>query len=152
VLFGNNLNPLRLVALDKMVDSVSAELERDLECLDLLACIHGLNDRDREVFQVLQEAGEALTVDDVADRNGCDRTTAYRSISRLVDADVVVQSQVNYEQGGYYHVYRPRQPSVVARDMQRLLNDWYANVSQLIHEFEQPDTSGDVCTRSIRDR
>lgn len=43
---------------------------------------------------------------------------------------------MNYEHGGYYHVYRPRTPEEVAHDMQRLLNDWYAAIGQLIQEFE----------------
>jgi len=116
--------------------SVREDLERDLGCLDLLGCVHGLNERDQMVFQLLQQAEGDLTVDDVADRTDCERSTAYRSISRLLEADVVVQEQVNYEHGGYYYVYRSRAPEEVAHDMQRLLNDWYAAIGQLIQEFE----------------
>ena len=119
-----------------MVASVREDLERDMGCLDLLSCVHGLNERDQTVFQLLQRAEAALTVDDVADRLSCERSTAYRSISRLLEAGVVALRQVNYDHGGYYYVYRPRTPEEVARDMQRLLNDWYATISQLIQEFE----------------
>jgi predicted transcriptional regulator len=116
--------------------SVREDLERDLECLDLLGCIHGLNERDQRVFQLLEQAEAGLTVDDVADRLDCERSTAYRSISRLFEAGVVVQEQINYDHGGYYYTYRPQTPEDVAHDMQRLLNDWYAAVGQLIQEFE----------------
>ena len=119
-----------------MTGSVREDLERDLECLDLLECVHGLNERDQAVFQELHQTTEELTVDDVADRLDCERTTAYRSISRLVDAGVVVQRQENYDQGGYYYVYRPRTPEEAAREMRRLLNSWYATVGRLIQEFE----------------
>ncbi|WP_435069668.1 helix-turn-helix domain-containing protein [Haloplanus sp. C73] len=126
--------------------SVREDLERDLGCLDLLSCIHGLNERDQVVFQLLQQAEERLTVDDVADRMDCERSTAYRSISRLLEAGVVVQEQVNYEHGGYYYVYRSRTSEEVAHDMQRLLNDWYAAIGQLIQEFE------DRYSRDLEDR
>ncbi|MDB9249706.1 helix-turn-helix domain-containing protein [Halorubrum ezzemoulense] len=119
-----------------MTASVRDDLERDLGCIDLLECIHGLNERDQAVFQALQGVNEGFTVDDVADRLECERSTAYRSISRLVDAGVVVQRQENYDQGGYYYVYRPRTPEEAAREMQQLLNSWYATVGQLIQEFE----------------
>lgn len=119
-----------------MVESVRVELERDMACLDVLGCIHGLNERDQGVFRELQRAGESLTVDDVANRLGCERSTAYRSITRLLEVGVVTQRQVNYNHGGYYYVYRPNASEAVARDMQRLLNDWYATVSQLVGEFE----------------
>ena len=120
-----------------MTGSVRDDLERDMECLDLLECVHGLNERDRAAYRALHEADDGLTVDDVADRLDCERSTAYRSISRLVEAGVVVQRQVNYEQGGYYYVYRPRTPEEAAREMRRLLNSWYATVGQLIQEFEE---------------
>jgi predicted transcriptional regulator len=64
--------------------SVREDLERDLGCLDLLGCIHGLNERDKVIFQLLQQAEEDLAVDDVADRLDCERSTAYRSITRLL--------------------------------------------------------------------
>ncbi|WP_049897774.1 helix-turn-helix domain-containing protein [Halorubrum distributum] len=119
-----------------MTASVRDDLERDMECLELLECVHGLNERDQAVFQALHGENEGLTVDDVADRLDCERSTAYRSITRLVEAGVVVQRQVNYDQGGYYYVYRLRAPEEVAREMQRLLNSWYATVGQLVQEFE----------------
>ena len=105
-------------------------------------------------FQTLQRTGRGLTVDDIADRLGCERSTAYRSISRLLEAGVVTQQQVNYDHGGYYYVYRPRAPEHVAHDIQRLLNDWYATVGQLIQEFEDRDSrhSDDREEQSIRSR
>lgn len=121
-------------------------LERDLGCLDLLNCFYGLNERDQIVFQLLQQVKEGLTIDDVADQLDCGRSTAYRSISRLLEAGVIVQEQVNYEHGGYYYVYRPQTSEEVAHDMQRLLNDRYAAIEQLIQEFE------DRYTRDLEDR
>ncbi|MFC6987809.1 helix-turn-helix domain-containing protein [Haloplanus sp. GCM10025708] len=116
--------------------SVREDLERDLGCLDLLGCVYGLNERDQMAFQLLQQTEGGLTVDDIADRLECDRSTAYRSVSRLYEADIIVQEQINYDHGGYYYVYRPRKPEEVAHEMQRLLNDWYATIGQLIQEFE----------------
>lgn len=131
-----------------MVDSVRENPQDEAECLDLLACIHGLGERDQAAFEVLRRAAEPLTADAVADRLGCDRSTAYRSVSRLLEARVVVQSQVNYDTGGYYHVYEPADPGDVAHDMRRLLNDWYASVSQRIHEFEHAGDTATGCASS----
>jgi predicted transcriptional regulator len=102
----------------------------------LLECFHGLKQLDRECFQVLVDAEESLTVDEVADAVERERSTAYRAVQRLLKAGFIQKEQINYDQGGYYHVYRPTDPSKVADDMQRLLNDWYAKMGQLIGEFE----------------
>ena len=120
-----------------MADSMSEYLQQDMECEGLLECIHGLKDLDRECFGVVVEAGEPLTVDEVAERVDRERSTAYRSIQRLLQAGLTQKEQVNYDQGGYYHVYRPADPDRVADDMQRMLNDWYAKTGQLIAEFRE---------------
>jgi predicted transcriptional regulator len=127
-----------------MPDSMAEYLQSDMECEGLLECIHGLKQLDRECFGVLVEAPSPMTVDEVADAVERERSTAYRSIQRLLQTGFVQKEQVNYEQGGYYHVYRPADPDEVADDMQRMLNEWYAKMGQLIQEFrdkyDEPET------------
>ncbi len=123
-----------------MPESISEMLRRDMECEGLLVCFHELRDLDRRSFRVLIESDEPLTVDEVADRIDRERSTAYRSLQRLVQTGFVRKEQVNYEDGGYYHVFMPTDPDVVADDLQRLLNDWYAKMGQLIDEFRREYT------------
>lgn len=120
-----------------MADSMSDLLRRDMDCEGLLECFHGLTDLDKRVFEELHESEDALTIDEVADRVDRERSTAYRSVKRLRDAGFVEQDQVNYEHGGYHHVYRPRDAEAVAHELQRTLNDWYAKMGTLIGEFEE---------------
>jgi len=118
-----------------MPESMAELLKRDMQCEGLLDCLHGLKDLDQECFQALAESDEPLTVDEIADRVERERSTAYRSIQRLLQTGLIQKEQINYDQGGYYHVYYPANPDEIADDMQRLLNDWYAKVGQLIQEF-----------------
>jgi len=115
---------------------MSEQLQRDMECESLLECFHGLKELDKECFGALVDAAEPLTVDEIAEAVDRERSTAYRSVQRLLQTGFIKKDQVNYDQGGYYHVYSPTDPEVVAADMQRLLNDWYAKMGQLIQEFE----------------
>ncbi|MFB6125040.1 MAG: helix-turn-helix domain-containing protein [Halanaeroarchaeum sp.] len=118
-----------------MPESMSEYLSQDMQCEGLLECMHGLKELDKEVFTSLTGAEEPLTVDEIADRVDRERSTAYRSVQRLLQSGFITKEQVNYEQGGYYHVYSPTDPEKIADDMQRLLNDWYAKMGQLISEF-----------------
>jgi len=120
-----------------MPNSMSEYLQQDMECEGLLECFHGLKELDREIFGVLVDADEMLTVDEIADAVDRERSTAYRSIQRLVQAGFVQKEQINYEQGGYYHVFRPTDPDRMADEMQRMLNDWYAKMGQLVQEFRE---------------
>ncbi|WP_435157688.1 helix-turn-helix domain-containing protein [Haladaptatus sp. DFWS20] len=119
-----------------MANSMAEYLQQDMECEGLLECIHGLKELDRQCYQVVVESDESLTIDDIAERIERERSTAYRSIQRLLQAGFIQKEQVNYDQGGYYHVYRPTNPGEVSHEMQRMLNEWYAKMGQLIQEFE----------------
>ena len=115
---------------------MSEQLRQDMACEGLLECFHGLKALDRECFQTLVEAEEPLTVDELAERVDRERSTAYRAIQRLLQTGFIEKEQINYDQGGYYHVYTPADPAKITDDMQRMLNDWYAKMGQLIQEFE----------------
>lgn len=119
-----------------MVDSMAEQLRSEMQCEDLLACFHGLKPLDRACFRAFVTAEEPLTVDAVAEAIDRERSTAYRSVQRLLQTGFLEKEQINYDAGGYYHVYVPTDPEVVANEMQRLLNDWYAQTGQLIQEFE----------------
>ena len=103
----------------------------------MLDFIHDLNDLDRRVFRLLVEADEPLTVDELAEAIDRERTTAYRSLQRLQQAGIVEKDQRSFESGSYYHVFSPAAPDEIADEMQRLLNDWYAMMGQLIAEFRE---------------
>ena len=118
-----------------MTDSLSEYLQRDMQCEGLLECIHGLKHLDKECYQVLVRSNEPLTIDEIAAQVDRERSTAYRAIQRLLQAGFIQKEQVNYEEGGYYHVYLPTDPDVVADEMQRMLNEWYAKMGQLIQEY-----------------
>ena len=129
-----------------MPDSMVEQLQRDMECEGLLECIHGLKQLDRECYKVLVASEEPLTIDEVGERVDRARSTAYRSIQRLLRAGFVRKDQVNYDGGGYYHVYYPADPAGVATDMRRMLDDWYAKMDRLIREYEEEygEDPGDV--------
>ncbi|ELZ30507.1 hypothetical protein C475_00145 [Halosimplex carlsbadense 2-9-1] len=132
-----------------MPDSMSEQLQQDMECEGLLECFHGLKQLDRDVFQALVGTDEPLTVDEVAEAVDRERSTAYRAVQRLLQAGFIQKEQVNYDQGGYYHVYKPTDPEQIADDMQRMLNDWYAKMGQLIQEFETKYDRTEVAAESV---
>jgi predicted transcriptional regulator len=118
-----------------MGESINEMLRKDMQCEGLLECFHDLKGIDKEVFQLLDEQHESLTVDEIAAQVDRERSTAYRSVQRLLSAGYIQKEQVNYEQGGYHHVYSLRDGDEIAQQMQRTLNDWYAEIGGLIGEF-----------------
>lgn len=118
-----------------MGHSVVEHLRQELECEDLLACVHGLTALDRECYRAVATSHTPLTVDDVAAQVDRERSTAYRSVQRLLDAGFLTKEQVNYDQGGYFHVYRPVDPDDVADELRATVDDWHAEMTTLIEQF-----------------
>ena len=116
--------------------SIADQLERPIACNGLLECLHGLKSLDRDCYHVLAESDTPLTIDEVADRVDRERSTTYRSIQRLLGRGLLEKEQVSYEQGGYQHAYFLTNSSQTVSDMRHLLNDWYAEMGQLIQESE----------------
>jgi len=132
-----------------MPDSMSEQLRQDMQCEGLLECFHGLKELDKECFRALVEAEEPLTVDELADAVDRERSTAYRAVQRLLQTGFIEKDQINYDQGGYYHVYSPTDPAQIADEMQRMLNDWYAKMGQLIQEFENKYEQSESATTPV---
>ncbi|MFC4541350.1 helix-turn-helix domain-containing protein [Halosolutus amylolyticus] len=120
-----------------MANSMADQLQQEMVCEGLLECIHGLKGLDTECYRTLVESDEPLTIDELAERVDRERSTAYRSVQRLHQSGFIRKEQVNYDQGGYVHVYSPADPSRIASDMQRMVNDWYAKMDGLIQAFEE---------------
>ena len=131
-----------------MVEALNRHLEEDLECEDLLECLYELNELDRRVYRRLSGAEEPLTVDELAAAVTRERSTVYRSVQRLLQFGLVQKEQVNYDRGGYYHVYRLTDPDEVADQMQDKLNDWYAEIGYLLGRFREKYGDGSDDTES----
>lgn len=120
-----------------MPGSMTELIRNDLECEGLLDCLYGLPQLDRTVFEILAEHGDPMIVDEVAAEIDRERSTAYRSLERLVAAGFLDRRRESFETGSYVHVYSLRDPGAVAAEMQRLVTDWYAEIGPLIREFEE---------------
>ncbi|MFB6113669.1 MAG: helix-turn-helix domain-containing protein [Halodesulfurarchaeum sp.] len=120
-----------------MVEALDRHLERDLECDTLLECLYELNDLDRECYSVLSSSGDPMTIDDLSDAVDRERSTVYRSVNRLLERGLLEKEQVNFEDGGYYHVYDTADVQSVASEMERRLNDWYAHIGYTIAQFRR---------------
>ena len=72
-----------------MPDSMSEQLQKDMQCEGLLECIHGLKALDKECFRALVDTEEPLTVDEIADAVERERSTAYRSVQRLLQSGFI---------------------------------------------------------------
>ena len=114
---------------------------------NLVATVKAAGAQEKDILtQVTQARASATQVkvsgDDLTDPA---KVAAYEraqnavslNLQRLQEAGIVEADKRSFESGSYYHVFSPADPHEVADEMQRLLNDWYAMMGQLIAEFRE---------------
>ncbi len=111
----------------------------DIVCEDLIECITGSGQLDKEVyFAIMEEDG--MDLDEIAEKVDRERSTAYRAVQRLEENGFLDKRKEGKEGGGYRHIYEPVDPDKVADQMLDRLNEWYADMGQMIHEFRHKYT------------
>lgn len=108
----------------------------DIVCEDLIECITGSGKLDKEVYFAIMENG-GMDLDEIAEKVDRERSTAYRAVQRLEENGFLDKRKEGKEGGGYRHIYESVDPEKVADEMLNRLNEWYADMGQLIHDFRR---------------
>lgn len=117
--------------------SIAEMIENDdIVCEDLIECITGSGKLDKEVYFAIMENG-GMDLDEIAEKVDRERSTVYRAVQRLEENGFLDKRKEGKEGGGYRHIYEPVDPEKVADEMINRLNEWYADMGQLIHEFRR---------------
>lgn len=119
-----------------MPEPLIKQLEEQENCEHMLECLYGLNEVDIECYKYVVKRGsiENKLLADVMDK---DQSTTNRSLSRLVELDLVKKETVTYKQGGYKYVYSCVDPSIVADKMRKQMAEWLSNSYRLVDDYEE---------------
>jgi predicted transcriptional regulator len=100
-------------------------------CENAIRCFFDLNAQDLKVYRDLLEKG-AGTASELGDRIERDRSTAYRSVSKLVQNGIARKKIRNRDGGGIFHVYEAVDPDEVQKLLIDAIDDWYGNVKSVV--------------------
>ena len=100
-------------------------------CENAIRCFFDLSTQDLRVYRELLEHGVGTALE-IGERIERDRSTAYRSVSKLVDNQLAVKRTRNREGGGIYHVYEAIDPERVQHLLIEAINEWYGNVKIVV--------------------
>jgi predicted transcriptional regulator len=100
-------------------------------CENAIRCFFDLTSQDINVYRDLLENGPGTALE-LGERIERDRSTAYRSVSKLVENELVVKKIRNREGGGIYHVYEAVDPETVQKILIEAIEEWYSNVRTVV--------------------
>ena len=104
--------------------------EQELKCDELLPCIFALKQRELDIFKILhglsaEKRENGVSVSEIADIIGKDRSTAQRAIQKLAGCNMVEKVVVTIPHGGYQHLYRPRSMEDIQNAVERCGIQWF---------------------------
>ncbi len=102
-------------------------------CENAIRCFFDLSTQDLKVYRELLENGPGTAIE-IGNRIGRDRSTAYRSVSKLVDNRLAFKKIRNREGGGIFHVYEAVEPDKVQEMLIETIEEWYTNVKSVVEK------------------
>jgi len=107
-----------------VIDKISLWLEiEDLQKHEMLAHLYGISETDAKAyFEILQE--NTLTLKELTEKLGKDRTTAQKTIKKLVEKGLVHRRKINLVKGGIKYSYEALPFSLVKEKMIERVNAW----------------------------
>ncbi|AGK60691.1 putative transcriptional regulator [Archaeoglobus sulfaticallidus PM70-1] len=113
--------------------SIKEALTR-LNCDNVLECLYGMNEADIIVFKTLVKLRGAK-IDTLSKTLGRRENSVYKSLQKLMLAGIVTRDKKTINDGGYYYIYKPVDVEELAKEMIKLLDDWYRRMREVIDEF-----------------
>lgn len=93
-------------------------------CENALRCFFDLSPLEVKVYRELLDNGSGTALE-IGNRIERDRSTAYRSVTKLVNNGLAVKKLKNRDGGGIFHVYEAVDPQEVQVMLKDLIDSWY---------------------------
>ena len=100
-------------------------------CENALRCFFDLSPLEVTVYRDLLDKGPGTAME-LASRIHRDRSTAYRSLTKLVKNDLARKELLNREGGGIFHVYEAVEPDQVREMLQETIDMWYNEMKRTV--------------------
>jgi predicted transcriptional regulator len=100
-------------------------------CENALRCFFDLSPLEVKVYRDLLDNGSGTAID-IGKRIGRDRSTAYRSVTTLVNNGLAVKDLKNREGGGIFYVYDAVEPEEVQVMLKEMIDSWYQEMQKVV--------------------
>ncbi|MFA6088913.1 MAG: helix-turn-helix domain-containing protein [Candidatus Woesearchaeota archaeon] len=95
---------------------------------EVVVCSLGIRKIDFSILSIMYQTNTEMTVFDIAKKAGVDRTTAQKSIKKLLEKGLIQRYQENLKSGGYLFLYRSKDKEMIKNKIEATINDWQKKV------------------------
>ena len=116
------------------MESIGSLTRKGATCTELLICLYDLKQLDIDVLYELARRGQAK-LDELSDSLKRDRSTAHRSLSKLVSLNLVYKRTRTLKDGGYYHIYAAADETQIKEQADRRVTEITDSLKSLADSF-----------------
>jgi predicted transcriptional regulator len=121
------------------IPSVNSLTRMNATVKDLFIQLYDLSPLDLDILFMLisKKNGEKqMTLDQVSKETDRDRSTAFRSLQKLVTLGLLMKETKTIKDGGYYHVYSAVDMETFKKEAERKVRDLQKSLDRLLKKFE----------------
>lgn len=108
---------------------------KTVDLQDIIKCSLELTKTDYALFTTLLEAEEPFTVAELAGKQGLERSSVQKAISRLQEKRIIERRQHNLAGGGYRYSYSIADKEELRKRLQDIVEQWYGNVRKALTDW-----------------
>lgn len=109
------------------------QIPQSINCENLFECFFGLNSEDVKVYEALLKGMERI--EELSSALGKKEISVYKSLQKLLLAGLAYREKRTIASGGYFYAYKAVPKEVVAREVEKLLNDFCNKVRNFLRDF-----------------
>jgi predicted transcriptional regulator len=103
---------------------------------DLFIYIYDLSPLDLDILFLLIKNNKAMTLEEIVKEVDRDKSTAFRSLQKLVVLGICVKETKTIKEGGYYHVYSAIDVKTFKMQTEKKVKDLEASFHRILRKFE----------------
>ena len=107
----------------------------DVSCTDVVRCIYNLSQTDTKTFNSMPEKA-GMTASDIGKAIGKDRSTAHRSLEKLISCGLCHKERKTGRRRGYVYEYVRISDADLFRETGKKLDKCYAQVNKAMSELD----------------
>ena len=102
---------------------------------DLVQCNYNLNDSEYLIFSQLMMSKRGLSVKEIVDKVGKDRTTVQKILTKLLKRGRLMKRQVNLDRG-FMFVYFSKNKDEIIREIEANVKQYFENLQASLDKWK----------------
>jgi len=109
---------------------------KKVELRDLVQCNYCLNDSEYDIFAQLMQSQSGLSVKELVDTVGKDRTTVQKILTKLLKRGLLMKRQMNLDRG-FMFVYFSKNKEEMIKEIEGNVESYFKSLKESLNSWKK---------------